>query len=70
ERAVSPVMNVDVRNVRGGPSYAETQRMMGERTRSLEDEERALVSIRHRIDRARDEMRKEVAAIIRSGASR
>ncbi|MEM4657260.1 MAG: argininosuccinate lyase, partial [Candidatus Methanosuratincola sp.] len=70
ERAVSPVMNVDVRNVRGGPSYAETQRMMGERTRSLEEEERALVSIRHRIDRARDEMRKEVAAIIRSGASR
>ncbi|MDH7555357.1 MAG: argininosuccinate lyase [Candidatus Methanosuratincola sp.] len=69
ERAVSPAMNVDVRSVRGGPSYAEAQRMIGERMRSLGDEESAVASIRCRIDRARDEMMGEVAVIVRSGAS-
>ncbi|MEJ5292950.1 MAG: argininosuccinate lyase [Candidatus Methanosuratincola sp.] len=62
ERAVSPSMNVDVRSVRGGPSRSEAQRMVRERMKSLEDEERTIASIRQRIDRAREEMRKEVAS--------
>ncbi|MEN3016738.1 MAG: argininosuccinate lyase [Candidatus Methanosuratincola petrocarbonis] len=70
ERAVSPVMNVNVRNVRGGPSYAEAQRMIGERVRSLEEEVKAVASIRQKIDKARHEMMREIAAIVHSGASK
>ncbi len=70
ERAVSPVMNVNVRDVRGGPSYAEAERMISERMRSLEDEESTITSIRRRIDQASEEMRREVAVIVHSGASK
>ncbi|MEN3035170.1 MAG: argininosuccinate lyase [Candidatus Methanosuratincola sp.] len=69
ERAVSPEMNVDVRNVRGGPSYAEAKRMIIERMRSLEDEEKTVAVIRDKIDKAKERMEKEIATILRSGAN-
>ncbi|MBC7120461.1 MAG: argininosuccinate lyase [Candidatus Methanosuratus sp.] len=65
ERAVSPKMNVDVRNVHGGPAYAESDRMIKERMALLDEESKALDSIRRRLIEARAEMQRELSTLQR-----
>ncbi|MDI9643659.1 MAG: argininosuccinate lyase [Candidatus Verstraetearchaeota archaeon] len=64
--AVSPDRNVDVRKVKGGPAYAESERMILERRRLIEKEEDLLNAMRRVEEEGKIAMLREIESLRQS----